>query len=53
MGPHSWCSAHRVLCTQSSQAGALPLTGVLGLAAVLYGLYQLRGSGVPAPGQCS
>ena len=30
---------------QGTQGSAFPLTGILGLAAVLYGLYQLRGSG--------
>jgi hypothetical protein len=42
---------------QEAPAGSLQLTGVLGLAALVYGLYQLRGpgrhgdnAGPPAPG---
>ena len=34
-----------VLVLQGTQGSAFPLTGILGLAAVLYGLYQLRGNG--------
>ena len=36
-------------CLQAAPVGTLPLTGVLGFAAVLYTLRQRRGPGTAAP----
>ena len=44
IGEHGhMCKTARSVGSQEAPAGSLQLTGVLGLAALVYGLYQLRG----------